>query len=123
MGVLVVYDKTMLKTFKNVEKWLEKISLYCLDDVEKVILSNKSDVEHEDNVTKEMAEGFSRRCGIPILETSAKVNLNIEEAFFTIVERILYKIFEQSPETTEPVLPPEISNAITSLMCCQKAFV
>ena len=123
MGVLVVYDKTKPKTFKNVEKWLEKISLYCLDDVEKVILSNKSDVEHEENVTKEMAEGFSRRCGIPILETSAKVNLNIEEAFFTIAEIILYKIFEQSPETIEPVLPPEISNTITSLMCCRKAFV
>ena len=93
------------------------------DDVEKVILSNKSDVERKENVTKEMAEGFSRRCGIPILETSAKVNLNIEEAFFTIAERILHKIFLQSPETIEPVLPPGISNAITSLMCCQKAFV
>ena len=120
---MIVYDKTKPKSFENVPKWLQRVTQYCNDEVEKVILCNKSDIEQKKTVSKEIAEGFSRKFGIPILETSAKVNLNIEEAFFTIAERILHKIFLQSPETIEPVLPPGISNAITSLMCCQKAFV
>ena len=123
MGVLVVYDKTKPKSFENVPKWLQKVTQYCYDDVEKVILCNKSDVEQEESVSKETADRFSRLCGIPILETSAKINLNIEEAFVTIAQRILYKIIERSPETPEPVLPSEISNTITSFMCCQKVFV
>ena len=123
MGVLVVYDKTKPKSFENVPKWLQKVTQYCYDDVEKVILCNKSDVEQEESVSKETADRFSRLCGIPILETSAKINLNIEEAFVTIAQRILYNIFERPPETIEPVLPSGISNTITSFMCCQKVFV
>ena len=120
---MIVYDKTKPKSFENVPKWLQRVTQYCDDEVEKVILCNKSDVEQEETVSKEIAEGFSRKFGIPILETSAKVNLNIEEAFFTIAQRILYNIFERSPETIEPVLPSGISNTITSFVCCKKVFV
>ena len=123
MGVLVVYDKTKPKSFENVPKWLQKVTQYCNDEVEKVILCNKSDVEQEENVSKETADSFSRSCGVPILETSAKVNLNIEEAFVTMAQRILHTIIERSPETIVPVLPSGISNTITSFMCCKKAFV
>lgn len=81
------------------------------EDVEKMILGNKCDVEDKRAVSKERGEmvidchyfqvkqiscemcmlQIAREHGIRFMETSAKANINIESAFYELAQAILTK--------------------------------
>ncbi|KAF3850150.1 hypothetical protein F7725_019869 [Dissostichus mawsoni] len=85
MGIMLVYDITNAKSFENISKWLRNID----EDVERMLLGNKCDMEDKRVVPK--AKG-SREHGIRFFETSAKANVSIEKAFLTLAEDILRKV-------------------------------
>merc|ERR1712013_845506 len=43
-GIIVVYDVTDMDTFKNVPQWLEEIDRYACENVNKLLVGNKSDM-------------------------------------------------------------------------------
>ncbi|KAK3729803.1 hypothetical protein QZH41_013333 [Actinostola sp. cb2023] len=117
MGIMLVYDITQEKTFENISKWLRNIEelykySFCLvsyydscpqhanEDVEKMILGNKCDMDDRRIVSKERGDQIAREHGIRFLETSAKANVNIEQAFHALAEDILRK--QLSKDTEEP---------------------
>ena len=103
MGILVVYDKTKVSSFQNLPKWLQKIKTHASDSAEILILCNKSDAKEEEvEVSNDLADDFSRKSGIPILATSARGNVNIEEPFITMSERILYTSNTKASLTMKP---------------------
>ena len=59
MGIMLVYDITSSKTFDNIAKWLRNIDEHANEDVEKMILGNKCDVEDKRAVSKERGESVS----------------------------------------------------------------
>jgi len=67
-----------------------KVFIYC-QDVEKMILANKCDMEEKRVISKERGESIARENGVRFLETSAKTNVNIERAFMELSENILEK--------------------------------
>ena len=77
MGILLVYDITASNTFDNLEKWLRTIVEHSNDDVGKMILGNKCDMEENRQISKVCGESIAREYGIPFLETSAKNNINV----------------------------------------------
>lgn len=91
MGIMLVYDITSTKTFDNIAKWLRNIDEHANEDVEKMILGNKCDVEDKRAVSKEKGEMIAREHGIRFMETSAKANINIENAFYELAQAILTK--------------------------------
>lgn len=91
MGIMLVYDITNGKTFENISKWLRNIDEHANEDVEKMILGNKCDMEDKRQVPKERGDGIAREHGIPFLETSAKANINVEKAFMDLAQAILNK--------------------------------
>jgi Ras-related protein Rab-8A len=52
--------------------------------VNKILIGNKSDWVEKKAVTEEQGRDLANEFGIRFLETSAKVNEGVEEAFFTL---------------------------------------
>merc|ERR1711971_960028 len=115
MGIMLVYDITNSKSFDNIAKWLRNIQEHANEDVEKMILGNKCDMEDKRVISKERGETIARENGIRFLETSAKTNVNIERAFIDLSEAIL----EKTPDISKPgpSLPPPNQSSNQS-QCC-----
>jgi len=104
MGIMLVYDITNAKSFDNIAKWLRNIDEHANEDVERMILGNKCDMEDRRVVSKERGEEIAREHNIKFLETSAKTNVNIEDAFLQLAEAILDKSHVQE---TKPAPFPQ----------------
>jgi len=87
-GIIVVYDVTDSESFENVKMWLKEIDRYAAENVDKLLIGNKSDLVNkkviEYSIAKELADSLS----IPFLETSAKDSVNVEQMFLTMARQI-----------------------------------
>merc|ERR1712088_1187925 len=72
-GIIVVYDVTDSDTFENVKK---------------LLVGNKSDLTQRKQVDFTTAKEYAKQLDIPFLETSAKANTNVEQAFITMASEI-----------------------------------
>jgi Ras-related protein Rab-10 len=90
-GIMLVYDVTQARSFENINKWLRNIDDHASDDVVKMLIGNKCDMDDKRCITRARGEALAREHGIPFLETSAKNNINIEKAFFEMTRLILKK--------------------------------
>jgi len=118
MGILLVYDITRPNSFDNLAKWLRTILEHSNTDVEKMILGSKCDMEEQRLISKERGEAIAKENGIPFLETSAKNNINVEEAFLQMSERILDKLPGSVPETSPNIVPKTSPKKSSSSQCC-----
>jgi len=87
-GIIIVYDITDRDSFDNVKQWLNEIDRYACENVNKLLVGNKSDLESKRQVDFEEAKAFADERGIPFLETSAKNATNVEKAFMTMAGEI-----------------------------------
>ncbi|KAJ3432253.1 ras-related protein rabd2a-like [Anaeramoeba flamelloides] len=87
-GIIVVYDTTDLDSFNNVKTWLQEIDRYASENVNKLLVGNKSDLVSKRVVEHETAKSLADQLGIPFIETSAKNSSNVEEAFILMAKEI-----------------------------------
>ncbi|XP_066508269.1 ras-related protein Rab-8A isoform X2 [Hoplias malabaricus] len=92
MGIMLVYDITNEKSFDNIKNWIRNIEEHASADVEKMILGNKCDINEKRQVSKERGEKLALEYGIKFMETSAKANINVENAFLTLARDIKAKM-------------------------------
>ena len=83
-----MYDITDRESFDNVKQWLNEIDKYACENVNKLLVGNKSDLESKRQVDTEEAKAFADERGIPFLETSAKSSTNVEKSFLTMAGEI-----------------------------------
>ena len=92
MGILLVYDVTNPSTFESVTSWVRAIEQHASDSVNKVLLGNKADTAgallEQRRVSTEAGQKIASQHGMKFFETSAKNNVNVEEAFFAIARDI-----------------------------------
>ena len=97
-GILLMYDVTDYDSFKNLSNWIIDIEKNESKNVIKILIGNKMDLEDKRQVSfikgKELADEY----GMQFLETSVKLNQNVQEAFYTLSEEIM-KIQEMKPQT------------------------
>ncbi|VEN50635.1 unnamed protein product [Callosobruchus maculatus] len=79
-------------SFNNVKQWLEEIDRYACDNVNKLLVGNKSDLTTKKVVDYTTAKEYADQLGIPFLETSAKNALNVEQAFMTMAAEIKNRV-------------------------------
>lgn len=87
-GIIVVYDTTDLESFNNVKQWLHEIDRYASDNVNKLLVGNKSDLTSKRAVSFDQAKEFADSLGIEFIETSAKNSTNVEKAFMMMASQI-----------------------------------
>ncbi|XP_072930118.1 ras-related protein Rab-1A [Epargyreus clarus] len=91
-GIIIVYDCTDQDSFSNVKQWLEEIDRYACDNVNKLLVGNKSDLTTKKAVDYNTANQYAEQLGIPFLETSAKNSSNVEQAFMTMAAEIKSRV-------------------------------
>ena len=92
MGIILVYDITSETSFRNIAKWIRRIEENATEDVERLIIGNKCDLESKREVSRESAEQFARRHNVKVIECSAMESINIDKAFETLTQDILNKV-------------------------------
>lgn len=68
----------------DIRTWHANIEQHASDGVNKILIGNKSDWTDKKAVTEEQGRELANELGIKFMETSAKVNEGVEEAFFTL---------------------------------------
>ncbi|XP_020595675.1 ras-related protein RABE1a-like isoform X2 [Phalaenopsis equestris] len=81
MGILLVYDVTDESSFNNIRNWIRNIEQHASDNVNKILVGNKADMDE------------SKR--------SAKTNLNVEQVFFSIARDIKQRLAESDNKPEE----------------------
>ncbi|EDR26644.1 GTP-binding protein yptV2, putative [Entamoeba dispar SAW760] len=89
-GALIVYDITNRDSFDYLQDWIDDVSMYCPQGVKIVLVGNKVDLENDARaVTTAEGQQFASEGGYAFFETSAKLNIKVEEAFRELVTRIV----------------------------------
>ena len=83
-GILLLYDVTNKDSFKNLESWLIEIEKNAKEKVLKILIGNKCDLTDDREISTEEGKAFALRNGMEFMETSAKMNTNVTEAFETL---------------------------------------
>ncbi|MHA1145581.1 MAG: GTP-binding protein [Candidatus Helarchaeota archaeon] len=92
-GVLIVYDVSRKSTFNRIETdWLPNCEKHIQGNHQKVLIANKIDLENKE-VSSEEGKALKERIGcIDFIETSAKENKNVNEAFTTLAKALVKNI-------------------------------
>jgi len=85
---MLVYDITKRQSFVNIEKWLKEIKLNSDAQCIIILVGNKCDLESLRQVPTQEAKDYAQRCGLYFMETSAKDNINVDQAFSILVDEI-----------------------------------
>lgn len=91
-GIILVYDITDRQSFKDIENWLAEVDKYGNENVVKMLVGNKSDLEANRQVKTEEGKSLADSLNIKFLETSAKDAINVEKAFTTLSNEIKSKV-------------------------------
>lgn len=103
MGIMLVYDVTDERSFNNIRNWIRNIDQYASEGVNKILIGNKCDDVERRVVDRERGVELAREYGLKFMETSAKNNVNVEEAFMTLsrdIKRRLIDTGKLQSETT-----------------------
>lgn len=86
----MVYDVTKKSSFLNIQRWIDEVRRYTASNVLLILIGNKSDLEDSREV--EFSEAEATCQFIPevlfVMETSAKENKNIEDAFMCLATEL-----------------------------------
>jgi Ras-related protein Rap-1A len=91
-GFVLVYSITSQATFNDLDEFYDRI--IRIKDTEihgqppLVLVGNKTDLEDERVVGRQVGQELARRWKCTFLETSAKSQLNVNEIFFDLVRQI-----------------------------------
>ena len=91
-GMIFIFDLTSSESFDKLKFWIEDSKDKITDNnIELLMVGNKSDLIDERVVTKEKIQKFSEQYNIPYFETSAKTGEGIEEMFNTLINKLLLR--------------------------------
>ena len=118
-GIILIYDITNSETYDNVENWISQIKEESSPNVIIYIVGNKIDMENERKVTTEEGKKIADDYKLPFIETSAKSDININETFEDLVERIdvVYSQLETAPGVV-PISGNKLVKENNKKKCC-----
>ena len=98
MGILLVYDVTDERSFNNIRNWIRNIEQHASEGVNKILIGNKCDMLEKKVISREQGQALADEYGIKFMETSAKSNINVEEAFFSLARDIKKRLIDSAEE-------------------------
>ncbi|KAF5840580.1 Rab8/RabE-family small GTPase [Dunaliella salina] len=116
MGILLLYDVTDEASFNNIRNWMRNIEQHASDNVNKILVGNKSDMANEKRaVPYSKGKALADEYGVQFFETSAKENINVEEVFTAIAKDVMKRLQQeqaQQEQQVQPPMPMQLSNPI-----------
>ncbi|SCV71344.1 BQ2448_2932 [Microbotryum intermedium] len=94
MGILLVYDVTDERSFNNIRTWHSNVEQHASEGVNKILIGNKCDWSDKKVITEQQGQDLADELGLRFLETSAKTNINVEEAFFALARDIKARLID-----------------------------
>ena len=88
-GIFVVYDISDTVSFKNINNWLIEIEKNANKNVYKILVGNKCDLEDKRTVSYQQGKELAETYGMQFIETSAKSNTNVDEAFHLLGKEVM----------------------------------
>ena len=90
-GILLMYDISKYETFKHIKTWINNIKeAIDIDKVALLVVGNKCDLpDEEKNVDQESRQNFENTNNMKIIEASAKDNINVNESFISLIDKML----------------------------------
>ena len=67
---------------------------HATEGVNKILIGNKCDWEEKRAVSTERGQALADELGIPFLEVSAKSNINVDEAFYSLAADIKKRLID-----------------------------
>ncbi|KAI5953769.1 RAS1 [Candida theae] len=88
-GFLLVYSINSRNSLEELQTFYEQIlRVKDRDQVPVLVVGNKCDLEMERQVSYEEGQALANSFNCPFVETSAKLRINVEEAFFDLVKYV-----------------------------------
>lgn len=94
-AVIVVFDLTNIESFQNVSNWIRHTKNKSGEDICKLVVGNKKDMEDRVASAEDIKE-LSEDLGVEIMEVSAKTGDNVDAAFIKVAKEIKKKFFTSS---------------------------
>ena len=79
---------TVIRCLLDIRTWFNNVEQHASEGVHKILIGNKCDWEEKRAVSTEQGQQLASELGIPFLEVSAKNNINIEKAFYSLASDI-----------------------------------
>lgn len=86
----------------DIRTWFANVEQHATEGVNKILIGNKCDWEEKRAVSTEQGQALADELGIPFLEVSAKSNINIDKAFYSLASDIKKRIIDTSKNDTAP---------------------
>ena len=91
----------MLTEVTDIRTWFSNVEQHASEGVNKILIGNKCDWEEKRQVSTEQGQALADELGIPFLEVSAKSNINIEKAFYSLASDIKKRLIDSSKDTQQ----------------------
>ena len=132
MGFLLVFDLTKESSFLNVRHWIEEIQSNAYsENVDLILIGNKSDLEDNRVVSKSQAMELAEQYHIGYIETSALENRNVDASVKLLLDAVI-KSLEKNDHFSQPNheiprpannIPVDLNESpspkkVNSPMCC-----
>lgn len=83
----------------DIKTWFSNVEQHATEGVNKILIANKCDWEEKRVVTTEQGQALADELGIPFMEVSAKSNINVEKAFYSLASDIKKRLVDtQQPQ-------------------------
>ncbi|KAH0793110.1 ras-related protein Rab11D [Histomonas meleagridis] len=96
-GIILLYDITNRKSFKELSTWLDHVRELADPEVVIMLIGSKCDLEETRNISIEEGIEFSNKENLIFFETSSLKNINVHGSFSYLVTRI-YQIHINDPQ-------------------------
>ena len=90
-GIILMYDISKYETFKQIKTWINNIKdSIDIDKIALLVVGNKCDMPKTDKtVDQESKQNFENASKMKIIEASAKDNINVNESFISLIDKML----------------------------------
>lgn len=80
----------------DIRTWFQNVEQHATEGVNKILIGNKCDWEDKRVISEEQGQALADELGIPFLEVSAKSNINIDKAFYSLAADIKKRLIDSS---------------------------
>ncbi|TIA94374.1 hypothetical protein E3P92_00037 [Wallemia ichthyophaga] len=100
-GVILVYDFTNRESFDKLRVWFQELNTYSTSDAIKIIVGNKTDLDHHRKVSTDEAKSLAENYNAMFVECSAKLSTGVNDLFHDLVQKII-----DTPSLHNPIPKP-----------------